>query len=242
MGWSYDFWVGTLYPKGLQPDEFLREYSRHFATVEVDNTFYRIPRPEVVDKWRDATPADFLFSCKFPQVITHEKMLRDCEEETKVFTERISRLGERLGVLLLQFPYNFEPKHLPSLKSFLASLPKGYRYAVEVRNRELLSEELYALLRDSGVALALVEHPFMPRAEEVTAEFAYIRWEGDRRKVKGTLGKVEVDRRDKIGMWAEKINRLLGEEIEVFGYFSKYFSGYPPSDIEQLSEMLRSNG
>ena len=83
MGWSYNFWTGNFYPKDLAPENFLSEYAKHFDTVEVDNTFYRIPSKDTVEKWRDQTPPNFLFSAKFPRRITHEKMLRDCEEIVK---------------------------------------------------------------------------------------------------------------------------------------------------------------
>jgi uncharacterized protein YecE (DUF72 family) len=105
-----------------------------------------------------------------------------------------------------------------------------------VRNRKLLADKLYSLLRDNRIALAI--SPLMRETEQITADFVYIRWEGDRRKVNGALGKVEVDRTDDIRRWAEKVVRLLDETKEVFGYFSKYFSGHPPTDARQLVESL----
>jgi uncharacterized protein YecE (DUF72 family) len=238
MGWSYDFWVGKLYPEGTASKDYLAEYSQHFNTVEVDNTFYRIPSKDVVVKWKEQTPTDFLFSAKFPKVITHVKMLQNCERETSVFLERISHLQSKLGPLLLQFPYGFKPEYVHLLRDFLPTLPKGYRFVVEVRNRKLLEESFYSLLRENGVALALVDTPFMPDIEVMTADFAYIRWEGDRRKVKGVLGEVEVDKTDSIKRWAERIKKFLDDQMEVFGYFSKYYSGYPPTDAKQLQSLL----
>jgi len=120
----------------------------------------------------------------------------------------------------------------------LLALPKGYRYAVEVRDRSLLGERLYSLLRESGVALVLVDQVFVPFVEEITADFVYVRWEGDRRKVNGTLGKVEADRTEDIRNWAEKTRSFLDSRIEDFGYFSKYYSGYPPADAKQLLDFL----
>ncbi len=238
MGWSYDFWVGNFYHKGLKATDFLAEYSKHFDTVEVDSTFYGIPYESTVIRWKDQTPSDFLFSLKFPKAITHEKMLKDCEEDVRRFIERISLLQGKLGPLLLQFPYGFKAEHLRVLNDFLPSLPKGHRFVVEVRNKKLLDDKLYSLLRENGVALAIVDHPFMPKLEATTADFAYIRWEGDRRKVKGTLGKVEVDRSNDTVTWTEKIKTFLDNSIEVFGYFSKYYSGHPPSDARQLLKLL----
>jgi len=234
MGWSYGFWVGSFYPRGLKPEEFLVEYSRHFKTVEVDSTFYRIPSKSTITRWKTQTPSDFLFSAKFPKVITHEKMLSNCQEETRRFIENISLLQGKLGPLLLQFPYEFKTEHEKLLSEFLSSLPSGYKFVVEVRNKKLLNEELYSLLKANGVALALVDHPFMPKVETITADFTYIRWEGDRRKVKGTLAEIEVDRVNDIKNWAEKIKASLTTSNEVFGYFSKYYSGKPFEDAGQL--------
>jgi len=237
MGWSYGFWVGDFYPRGLKPTGFLAEYAKHFGSVELDNTFYRIPSASTVKAWREQTPEGFLFSAKFPRIITHVKMLRDCEREVETFVSRMSHLQNKLGPLLLQFPSSFGPNHFPLLREFLSTLPKGFRYAVEVRNKGLLGEKLNSLLRENGVALVLVGQP-VPE-EEVTADFVYVRLEGDRRKVNGTLGRVEVDRTEDISKWAVQVKSFLDRQLEVFGYFSKYYSGYPPNDAEQLLDLLR---
>jgi len=238
MGWSYNFWVGNFYPTGLTSKEFLTEYSKHFDTVEVDSTFYRIPRQDTVLEWKDKTPSEFLFAIKFPRIITHIKKLKNCEPVVKVFLERISYLQSKLGPLLLQFPPAFKQEHLPLLSDFLAILPAEYRFVVEVRNPELLRSSLFSLLRKNGVALALVGNSHIPIVEETTADFVYIRLEGDRAKVKGTLGRVEVDRTIDVKRWAEKIEMLRDTSKEVFVYVSKIFSGHPPTDAEQLSRLL----
>ncbi len=238
MGWSYGFWKGSFYPEGLASKEFLAYYAKQFSTVEVDSTFYRIPRRQSVADWNAQTPEGFVFSLKFPQVITHVKMLENCEEETNVFLERVGLLKEKLGALLLQFPYAFGTKHVPLLRDFLQTLPKTHRYAVEVRNRKLLNHDFYSVLRDNNVVLAWVDSPFMPQISEVTSDFIYVRWVGDRRRVKGTLGRIEVDRKVQINAWAEKLTPFLEEETEVFGYFSKYYSGYSPSDAKELLDII----
>jgi uncharacterized protein YecE (DUF72 family) len=238
MGWSYSFWKGNFYPETLASKEFLAYYAKQFNTVEVDSTFYRIPRRQSVMDWREQTPEGFVFSLKFPQVITHVKMLENCQEETSVFLERVALLKEKLGALLLQFPYTFGNEHVQLLRDFLDNLPKKHRYVVEVRNRKLLNDSFYSLLRDSNVVLAWVDSPFMPLVDEVTSDFIYVRWEGDRRRVKGTLGKIEVDRAAKIKQWADRLKPFLEKKTEVFGYFSKYYSGYSPSDAKELLNIL----
>jgi uncharacterized protein YecE (DUF72 family) len=234
MGWSYDFWKESFYPKNLASRDFLAYYATRFNTVEVDSTFYRIPRRQTVADWKEQTPAGFLFSLKFPRQITHVKMLKDCQDEVAVFLDRVGVLQEKLGPLLLQFPHSFGDEHVPLLREFLGTLPKQHRYVVEVRNRKLLNESLYSILRDSNVALAWVDGPFVPLVNQVTSDFIYIRWEGNRKGVNGTLGKTEVDRAADIRLWADSIGRLSDGQEEVFGYFSKYYSGYPPSDVDEL--------
>ena len=241
MGWSYNFWKENFYPENLSSKEFLTYYARQFNTVEVDNTFYRIPSKQSVTTWKEQAPSGFLFSLKFPKIITHVKMLKDCQEEAKVFLERVGLLHEKLGPLLLQFPYAFGNEHVPLLREFLNILPKEHRYVVEVRNRKLLNDSLFSTLRDRNVVLAWVDSPFMPLINEVTSDFIYIRWEGDRRKVNGTIGKTEVDKTASIKLWAERIRHFLENQIEVFGYFSKYYSGHPPSDAREFLKVAAAN-
>ena len=236
MGWSYDFWRGNFYLE--DSENLLTGYAKNFDTVEIDSTFYRIPSRDTVMNWKEETPDEFIFSAKFPRKITHIKMLQDCQEELLVFIENMSLMGNKLGPMLIQLPPGFAPENSGILKDFLAGLPKG-RFAVEVRNKKWLDEKFYDMLRDNQVALALIDHPWMPRMNTITADFTYIRWAGDRKKVKGTLGKVERDRSGDIKDWAVKIKGFLDDSIEVFGYFSKYYSGYPPGDVRMLLDKVK---
>jgi uncharacterized protein YecE (DUF72 family) len=238
IGWSYSFWKGNFYPEKAAAKDFLGYYSSKFSTVEVDSTFYRIPNQQTVTNWREQTPGGFRFSLKFPGVITHVKMLKDCQRETSLFLERAALLKEKLGPLLLQFPPSFGVERQSSLADFLGKLPKTQRYVVEVRDEGFLNEAFYSVLRESNVALAWVDSPSMPSISKVTSDFLYIRWEGDRQKVKGTLGKIEVDVQENLRLWADKIKPYLSRETDVFGYFGKYYSGYPSSDINLLSKLL----
>jgi uncharacterized protein YecE (DUF72 family) len=239
MGWSYDFWKGNFYPQKLASKDFLSYFATQFGSVEVDSTFYRIPNTKTVTDWKNQTPKDFVFSLKFPQVITHVRMLKDCQDVAKVFLESASLLGEKLGVLLLQFPPMFRQQHAPLLKDFIGFLPKRHRYAVEVRNTSLLNTEIYQLLRDNNVALAWVDSSSMPLIEEITADFLYLRWEGDRKTVNGTLGKTETDRIKNIQEWANRLRPLLNKGTKFFGYFSKYYSGFPPSDVNEFLKQIK---
>jgi uncharacterized protein YecE (DUF72 family) len=238
IGWSYDFWKGTFYPPKTPSKNFLAYYSTQFGTVEVDSTFYRVPNAQTVLSWREQTPEDFYFSLKFPQIITHIKRLKNCQNETDTFLNRASLLGPKLGPLLLQFPPNFGTPEFAELENYLQKLPTTYRYAVEVRNKSWLTPEFYQLLKHFNIALAWADSPYMPPLNEKTAGFLYIRWEGNRKVVKGTQSKIEVDRKTDLAAWAQKIKFYSDSDAEVFGYFGKYFSGYPPSDVSQLEGFL----
>ena len=239
LGWSYNFWKGSFYPNKTSSKDFLALYSTQFDTVEVDSTFYRIPAEQAVTNWKQQTPDGFLFSLKFPHLITHIKVLKDTHRETEVFLKRISLLGEKLGALLLQFPPNASADHLPDLETYLEQLPKQHRYVVEVRNRSWLKEDFFSVLRKNMVALAWTDNPLMGQKNVATASYLYVRWEGDRKKIVGTLGKPEVDRTGDLRLEAEKLKPYLQQGTEVFGYFSKYYSGYPPNDIVTLQKNLQ---
>ncbi len=237
LGWSYAFWRGGFYPPKSKAADYLSYYASHFDTVEVDSTFYRIPSEQTVKNWHAQTPEGFLFSIKFPQLITHIRMLRDCQPQTDAFLSRVDLLEEKLGPLLLQFPPTFTSKHMADLEAYLRLLPKGNLYVVEVRNKTWLTPEFYGLLRDQGVALAWTSTDLMVDICEVTAGFLYMRWEGDRKVVDGTLGKAEVDRATDTSAWAQKLKPYVTEK-EFFGYFAKYYSGFPPNDVKAMTKLL----
>ena len=240
IGFSYNFWKGEFYPNKTAPKDYLKYYSLQFNTVEIDSTFYRIPTEVTVENWRKQVPEGFLFSLKFPQIITHTKMLKDCQYETKVFLDRADLLGEKLGALLLQFPPNFNIEHLADLENFLKKLPINHLYVVEVRNQSWLNKEFYSILKSNNTALAWTDNPLMAQNSELTTDFLYVRWEGDRKKVNGTLGKIEVEREEYLKLEAAKIEPLVNKRVKVFGYFGKYYSGYPPSDIVNLQKYLNN--
>ena len=162
-------WEGSFYPVGMKPAEYLTFYATKFDTVEVDSTFYRTPTMATVQDWRDKTPNGFVFAAKVPQVITHEKVLVDCDEEFNQFVLTIDLLGEKLGPLLLQFGY-FNKKaflgvndFLARLRPFLKRLPKDHKFVVEIRNKNWLVPQFIETLREHRVALALIDQSWMPR-------------------------------------------------------------------------------
>ena len=236
MGWSYKQWHGKLYPQELKLSEYLQEYSKHFNSVELNNTFYRIPSIKTVENWRKQTPLGFTFAAKFPRSISHSRTIGMDDEKLGVFLRNIGYLQEKLGPLLLQLPPNLQEKR-EELEAFLSKLPDQHRYAVEFRHKTWFIPEVYEVLSRYEVALVIVDPPWLPVTDEITSDFTYIRWQGDRKKVTGERGVVEVDQNDNTKEWGRKIGKLL-ESIDVYGYFSKHYSGYPPQDIEDLMSLV----
>jgi uncharacterized protein YecE (DUF72 family) len=207
----------------------------------------------MVNGWDQRTPAGFRFAAKIPQIITHEKILRDCEAELRQFTDVMGLLGDKLGPLLFQFPY-FSKRDFSNAQAFLDrlepvldQLPQGFRFAVEVRNRWWITRRLLDLLRAHDVALALTDHPWMPPIQElirqhdvVTADFAYIRWLGDRQAMEAITQKWDrlvVDRTPDTRMWVAVVRQLLARDLAVYGFYNNHYAGHSPGSIALFSKV-----
>jgi uncharacterized protein YecE (DUF72 family) len=241
-GWSYADWEGTLYPQGTTPAGRLAEYVKHFTTVEIDSTFYGTPRGTTVERWRNVAPRGFLFAAKFPQEVTHESKLVNIRSEAEAFVHTMQALEDRLGPLLLQLPPDFTVEGMGVLEDFLRELPEGPRYAVEVRHRSWLGSDLPELLREYGAALTLVDYPRMPRLEEATADFTYIRWLGNRREFPEVHTRLKKDRDHDLLWWADVVDRFLKEGTTVFAYANNHYQNHSPSTVERFLELRRGDG
>ena len=238
-GWSYADWEGTLYPEALPSASRLAEYVKRFATVEIDSTFYGTPRRSTVQNWREVAPDGFLFAAKFPKEITHEQNLVDAEAEAQSFLHTMAELGDRLGPLLLQLPPSFEVEGMGVLEDFLERLPEGFRFAVEVRHRSWLGSDLPEMLGERGVALTLIDYPKMPRMEEATADFSYIRWLGDRREFPEGHTHLEKDRDEDLLWWSDLVGRFLEAGRTVFAYANNHYQSHSPSTLDRFLEIRR---
>lgn len=235
MGWSYPFWVGNFYPYDLAREGFLGEYAKHFETVEADSTYYGIPRETAIREWHDGTPEGFIFSAKFPKRIPNDRRFRGAGSDADAFVRRMDGLGGKLGPLLIQLPHDFKPEEMTALADFLDALPGRHRYVVEARGP---LEGLPALLGGRGVAIASVDELKAKTLDVLTTDFAYVRLEGNKFKVKGTTGKVEADRGRDLAEWASRLRALVEKVDEVFVYCSKYYSGHSPTDALALKRLL----
>ncbi len=175
-GFSYDEWHGRFYPADLPANARLTHYSARLPSVEINNTFYQTPKPELLERWRDAVGADFRFALKAPRRITHIQRLKGAEESLSYFWKAASVLGEKLGPVLFQLP-PFAKKDLAVLGGFLAALPAGLRPAFEFRNPSWFDDEVYALLSSRGAALCAGDSDEDARSPPVvaTTDFGYLR-------------------------------------------------------------------
>ncbi len=240
QGWSYKSWVGHFYPVNTAASDYLKEYAKQFRAVEIDSTYYGAPRPQTVDQWREITPDDFRFTAKFPQTITHEKMLKDALPETLRFLDALARLGDKLGPLLLQFPYQFKPDQHAALADFLAALPREFRYAVEVRHRGWLNDAFFDLLAQQRAALALADYVSMPKLDRATTDFVYIRWLGNRKDIPDDhYESVRINRDAELDRWSNLITQFLEKGVTVWGFANNHYQGHSPATVRSMMERLR---
>jgi uncharacterized protein YecE (DUF72 family) len=181
----------------------------------------------------------FVAGVQNSQEITHEKNLVNCKDAAENFVRTMQGLGDRLGPLLLQLPPDFTVEGMDILNTFLQELPEGPRYAVEVRHSSWVGSDLPKLLRECGVALTLVDYPRMPRLEEVTTDFSYIRRLGNRREFPSGHTHLKKDRDDDLVWWSGLVDRFLQEGKTVFAYANNHYQNHSPSTVEQFLEIRR---
>jgi uncharacterized protein YecE (DUF72 family) len=249
-----DGWEKSFYPPGTPARDYLSYYATQFDTLEVDATFYRIPAVSTVQGWNAKTPPNFLFALKAPQEITHERALVDTDSVLTEFLRVTEALGEKLAIVLLQLPY-FNKKTFPDptqflnrLQPFLAKLPAEPRFALEVRNKYWLGPPLFDLLRKYQVALTLIDHPWMPRPDEllakwdpITTDFTYIRWLGDRKAIEEhtkVWDKTIIDRRRELEQWVEACRNFLQRKIRVFAFANNHYGGYAPDTLRLFEDLM----
>jgi uncharacterized protein YecE (DUF72 family) len=267
--WTAKGWVGPFYPEGLARDRWLAHYATRFGTVEVDSTYYGVPRRSTVRRWVDQTPEGFTMAAKFPRAVVHrgegprpdgETILRPevVGGEVDAFLGAMGELGARCGPLVIQLPYLNRQAFagpgpfLERLAAFLDWLPAGFRYAVEVRNKAWVKPPLLALLRERNVALVLVDIRYMPHPEElartldlVTADFVYARLIGDRAATEAqtkTFDRVVLDQVARLEGWANLIASYAQRVSFIAAYANNHYAGHAPTTIAQLTTMLEGRG
>jgi uncharacterized protein YecE (DUF72 family) len=231
-GWHYKHWVGTFYPATCKAPEMLGHYLRHFDTVELNNSFYRLPTESAFDCWRDATPPDFRFAVKGSRFITHNKKLKDPENALENLLPRAARLGEKLGVVLWQLPPKWK-KNAERLEEFLAALPREHRYAFEFREPSWLSDDVMRILRRYNAAFCIYELAGFHTEFEITADFTYVRLHGP------AAGKYQGSYTDaQLARWAERIAAWSRTLAAIYIYFDNDQLGYAAQNALRLREFV----
>jgi uncharacterized protein YecE (DUF72 family) len=234
-GWNYDHWRhGVFYPPRLAARNWLGFYAQHFDTVEVNMTFYRLPKREVVARWVAESPDDFVFAVKISRYVTHVKRLLDVPEHLPLLYERIEPLlrSPKCGPLLWQLPPTFH-FDLDRLAGALEHLHDGHRHAFEFRHPSWFREETYALLRAHGVALVIGDRPEVNafQARELTADFTLVRFHAGTRGRNGNYSHAELDE------WAARLEQWAAG-ADVYAYFNNDWEGYAIENALYLKEQL----
>jgi len=205
-GYSYKEWKGIFYPQDLPAAKMLEFYASHFGSVEINNTFYRMPDAKMVAKWGTQVPDGFTFVLKAPQRITHQKRLADVQDDVRYFIDAASSLGSKLGPLLFQLP-PYAKKDAAKLHDFLELLPRDRRTAFEFRHETWFDDEIYALLREQGAALCIADTDEVADPDRLlvaTAPWGYLR-----------LRRTEYSV-DDLKAWKDRIDRQSWSDSYVF--------------------------
>lgn len=228
-GYNYPEWRGTFYPEGFPAKEMFGFYVERFRTVEINATFYRMPTPKTTSAWLEQAPPGFKYALKAPRQITHIKRLKDSGDALQFFCDSARVLGAHLGPLLFQLPPNFKAD-LPRLAAFLALIPKDVRPAFEFRHESWLTPDMYALLREHGVALCIADFGDRTTPLEVTARHGYLRLRDE--------GYTPAD----LGRWAVELISHGASWDETFVYFKHEEEGKGPEFAQAFLEVLRKRG
>jgi uncharacterized protein YecE (DUF72 family) len=232
-GWNYPHWRERVYPKGLPQRRWLEHYATLFDTVEVNNTFYRLPNVSAVRGWVERSPAGFLFAVKMSRYITHIRRLGGLERGIPLFYERIEplRSSPKLGPVLWQLPPTFK-RNDERLAGALEALPEG-RHCFELREPSWYVDEIYALLREHGAALVIPDSPKYPfRTLELTADWTFVRFHHGTRGRGGNYSDSELDE------WAERISNWREAGTDVYAYFNNDWNAYAVKNGLRLKQLL----
>jgi uncharacterized protein YecE (DUF72 family) len=231
-GWQYDDWNNVLY-SGVPRKRWLEHYATVFPAVEVNNTFYNLPKSSTFEGWAKRTPEAFVFVCKASRYLTHIRRLNDPAEPITRFVERVRLLGEKLGPALYQLPPSLK-RDDELLKNFLHLLPSQPKAAIEFRHQSWYDPEVYAALRDSDVALVIADSPKHKTPFEQTTSWGYIRLHGgeDETSYGG----------EALGEWARRIAGLAGTVDPIYVFFNNDKAGNAVIDGLSLTEKVRALG
>ena len=234
-GWQYRDWAGAFYPPGTPMRRWFEHYATQFPTVEINATFYRLPRVTTVEQWRARAPAGFRFAVKGSRYLTHNKKLADPEEPVATVTGRMAPLAGTHGIWLWQLPPNLG-KDIPRLDRFLRLLPPVPRHAVEFRHHSWYDGETEQLLREHGVAWVWLSDGLSSDHHPITADQVYLRFHGLASDKSSRYRWDYSD--DELAPWAARLRRAAEAGCDCWVYFNNDFAGHAPRNARQLAAAL----
>jgi uncharacterized protein YecE (DUF72 family) len=237
-GFSYKHWAGGLfYPEGLPEQDWLKFYARTFKTVEINSTFYNLPKETVFAGWHNKTPAGFRFALKGSRFITHYKKLKNVEDAVSLFFDNAQALKEKLAVVLWQLPGNFvvNKKRLNDFCDLLTAnaIAGKTRQAFEFRHESWFTEEVCDILKKNNMALCIAHSGYWPSAEITSADFAYFRFHGGEELYGSKYSLREL------AAWAAKMKRILHQGQDIYAYFNNDAYGYALENALKLRDLIR---
>ncbi len=230
-GWQYRHWRGELYPPDLPASRWFDFYASRFDTVEINNSFYRLPEATVFDAWCARAPAGFLYAVKASRYLTHNKKLKDPKEPLERFFDRASHLQTKLGPVLFQLPPGWKV-NLERLSGFLELLPRRARHVIEFREASWYAPVVLEALDRRGVSLCLHDMPGSAPERVALGPFAYVRFHGFDEKYGGRYSD------ERLADWAAWLAAQLRAGRDVYAYFNNDVGGHAPRDAERLRQML----
>jgi len=233
-GWSYAGWRGLLYPPGLKRRELLSHYAKRFHSVEISDSFQRLPSEAMLRAWRNQVPPHFVFTLLAGKNITHGKRLQNAGEEWAALLERARLLGGRLGPIVLQFPSSFQ-RDIASIERFVASAPGASEHdlAFEFRHSSWFDPLALDELRQLRVGVVIAQSERYPQAPRVpTTGFAYLRFHGPGQLFASSYAVEELR------PWAEKIRKWIGQGRRVYAYFTNDFEGHAFANARTLRQLV----
>jgi uncharacterized protein YecE (DUF72 family) len=237
-GWNHDAWQGRFYPHRLQSSRWLQHYSSAFDYVEVDSTFYRIPRREMSLRWASTTPPHFQFTAKFPQVVTHDTRLGGGLDGLKQFFEFVKPLQSKLLCLLIQLPPSLaKDEGLPKLERLIPNLWKKYRYAIEVRHKSWLTKEVYSLLSENNICITWSQLDAIQTPPELTTDFFYLRFIGDKSADKKDFDRIQKDREKEMQRWAKIVKNSMDSVRFGIVAADNHYAGFAPATANSFKKM-----
>jgi uncharacterized protein YecE (DUF72 family) len=230
-GWQYRHWRGRFYPAGLPAEAWLAFYAERFDSVELNNSFYRLPDGRQFARWRARLPPDFIMSVKASRYLTHQRKLRDPKEPLRRLWSRAELLGDRLGPMLYQLPPHWH-RNVDRLAAFVTQLPPDHQHAIEFRDPSWYHPTVYQILQDARVALCLHDMAGSASPTEPIGPFVYIRFHGSGARYGGGYSP------QRLTTWAERLARWAHAGLPAYAYFNNDAEGHAVDDAQRLRDLL----